>query len=247
MNKVFLLAAAFGFTVFSCTGQKKAAQDAVPNTLSAKEKAAGWQLLFDGKTTNGWHGYGRTDAGSAWQVQDGALLLNEDAKKSNAGGGDLVTDAAFENFELNIEWKASKGVNSGIIFLVQDDKAKYPATYLTGPEMQVLDNIDADDNKNTKHLAGALYDLIDAKNTSHPKPLGERNEASIKVQNGNLELKLNGTVTAKVTIGSPEWEQLVANSKFAKWTDFAKSKSGHIALQDHGHNVWFRNIKIRQL
>ncbi|ANH81033.1 hypothetical protein A8C56_08615 [Niabella ginsenosidivorans] len=247
MSKILLLATAFGLAACSCTGQKKAAQDALPNTLSAKEKAAGWQLLFDGATTNGWHVYGKENTAGAWQVQDGALHFNEEAKKSGASGGDLVSNDAYDNFELQVEWKAASGTNSGIIFLAQDDKSKYPATYLTGPEMQVLDNIAADDNKNTKHLAGALYDLVDAKNTSHPKPVGEWNQASIKVQNGNLELKLNGVVTAKVTIGSPEWNQLIANSKFAKWPDFAKSRSGHIALQDHGHNVWFRNIKIRKL
>jgi hypothetical protein len=130
---------------------------------------------------------------------------------------------------------------------VQDDAAKYHATYITGPEMQVLDNVEADDNKYPSHLAGALYDLIDAKATSKPKPVGEWNKAEIKLLNGKLELKLNGIVTASVTMWSDEWNQLVAGSKFKHMPDFAKFKSGHIALQDHGGDVWFRDIKIKKL
>lgn len=247
MNKIVLAAVAAGLTVSSCMGQKKISGGAQPNMLSAKEKAAGWQLLFDGKTLDGWHVYGKQNADGSWKVADGTLYFDPKAKAGGASGGDLVSNDAYENFELEVEWKASPGVNSGIIFLVQDNKAKYPATYLTGPEMQVLDNIEAEDNKNTKHLAGALYDLIDAKSTSKPKPVGEWNLATIRLKDGNLELKLNGVTTAKAKIGSPEWDQLVAGSKFSKWKDFAKFKSGHIALQDHGHDIWFRDIKIRKL
>ncbi|MDR0791673.1 MAG: DUF1080 domain-containing protein [Chitinophagaceae bacterium] len=210
----------------------------------------GWIKLSDGKTFTGWHTYGKTDVSSAWSIDnDGAFHLTgrTPENKGTRHGGDLVTDEAYENFELSLEWKISKGGNSGIIFLVQDDRAKYQATYITGPEMQVLDNVDAEDNKLPSHLAGALYDLIDAKTTSNPKPVGEWNKAEIKLLNGKLELKLNGTVTASVTMWTDEWNQLVAKSKFATWADFAKFKSGHIALQDHGGDVWFRNIKIRKL
>ena len=219
-------------------------------SVSFGQKAdKGWIKLSDGKTFTGWHTYGKSEVTSAWSVDNGTFHLTG-ANESNKGtrqGGDLVTNDTYENFELSLEWKISNAGNSGVIFLVQDDATKYPATYVTGPEMQVLDNIAAEDNKYPKHLAGALYDLVDAKNTSKPKAVGEWNKAEIKLLNGKLELKLNGIVTASVTLWSDEWKQLVANSKFAKWVDFAKFKSGHIALQDHGCDVWFKNIKIRKL
>src|ERR1700741_1204064 len=116
------------------------AQD--PNTLTQKEKKEGWKLLFDGKSTNGWHTYLRDTVGSKWQGRNGFIIF--DTTMPRNGGGDIVTDEEFENFELQLEWKISKGGNSGIIFNIQEDP-KYRATYLTGPEMQVLDNIDADD------------------------------------------------------------------------------------------------------
>lgn len=196
--------------------------------------------LFDGKTTTGWHTYNKTGAG-AWSVVDGALQL--DPKSPEAA--DLLTDGEYENFELTIDWKIAEGGNSGIIFGVHEDPS-LNATYLTGVEMQVLDNVKAEDNKKPSHLAGSLYDMKAAPATA-AKPAGEWNKVKIRKQNGQLTFWLNGVETVNVLIGSPEWTEMLNNSKFKTWEGFAKYPKGHIALQGHGAVVAYKNIKIKQL
>jgi len=215
-----------------------------PNTLTSKEKKDGWKLLFDGKSTKGWHTYHKDKAAAAWTVQDGALVFTTPADKSE--NGDLVTDKEYENYDLTIEWKISEGGNSGIIFGVKEDP-KYGQTYDTGIEMQVLDNIKAEDRFKPNHLAGTLYDLIGSQEVSKPKPVGEWNLARILYNNGEITLWLNGVQTAHVKKGSDEWNKILASSKFHDWEGFAKYSKGKIALQDHGHVVSYRNIKIKQL
>lgn len=238
MKKTLILPAIFLF------GSVVMAQ--APNTLTKKEKREGWKLLFDGKTTQGWHTYLRDTVGSKWQVRDGALVF--DPSQPQSGGGDLVTNDVYENYELTLEWKISKGGNSGIIFDVQEDP-KYNATYLTGPEMQVLDNIDAEDNKKQTHLAGCLYDLAGDTSVSKPNPVGEWNKVRLIQNKGHLTMWLNGIRTYDGQIGSPEWDKLVANSKFRNkaFADFAKVAKGKIALQQHPGSSGWRNIKIRLL
>lgn len=238
--KKLLLATVF----FALTGTVALAQK--PNTLTKKEKKGGWKLLFDGKSTTGWHTYLKDTVGSKWQVKDGALIF--DPSQPDAGGGDIVTNESYENFELNLEWKISKGGNSGIIFDVQEDP-KYGATYLTGPEMQVLDNIDADDNKKQNHLAGCLYDMSGDASVSKPVPVGGWNKVRIIQNKGHLTFYLNGIKTFEGQMGSDSWNKMVAGSKFsnAAFADFGKVAKGHIALQQHpGSSAW-RNIKILQL
>ena len=218
----------------------------LPNSLSKKEKRKGWQLLFNGTSTEGWHTYLRDTVGSKWQVRDGVLIF--DPSQPNSGGGDIVTNQSFENFELSLEWKISKGGNSGIIFDIQEDP-KYPSTYLTGPEMQVLDNISASDNKKQNHLAGCLYDMAGDSTVSKPVPPGEWNRVKIIQDKGHLMFWLNGIKTYEGQIGSDDWNSMVANSKFkAKdFVDFAKQARGKIALQQHPGSSEWRNIKIRPL
>lgn len=195
--------------------------------------------LFDGKTTNGWHSYLKTNAG-AWSVVDGALTLNPKGPNQ----GDLLTDKEYENYQLSLEWKIAEGGNSGIIIGVHEDPA-FNATYLTGIEMQVLDDQKAEDNKLANHRAGSLYDM---EAPAHPaKPAGEWNKVVIRKLNGHLTFWLNGQKVIDTQIGSPEWIAMLNKSKFKTWKGFAAYPKGHIALQDHGAVVSFKDISIKQL
>ncbi len=205
------------------------------------KKAAEWISLFDGKTTTGWHSWKQDKPGAAWKVEDGTLHFDPSGKD---GRGDLVTNDAFENFDLKLEWKISEGGNSGIIFYVSEDP-KYDDTYNTGLEMQVLDNDKHSDGKIPKHRAGNLYDLIQGPDVA--KPVGEWNKVEIVSNKGSLKLYLNGVNVVTTTLWDANWKKMVAGSKFKQWPDFGTFTKGHIALQDHGNNVWYRNIEIKKL
>ena len=207
------------------------------------ENQKGWISLFDGKTTKGWHSYGKPTAGEAWKVEDGTIHL--DAGKG-LSAGDLVTNESFENFDLKLDWKISMNGNSGVIFFIQDDPAKYKQIWFTGPEMQVLDNDGHSDGKILKHRAGNLYDLIAGKE-GVVKAVGEWNQVEIISNKGKLDLLLNGVTVVSTTVGDDNWKKLIAGSKFKDMPDFAKVFSGHIGLQDHGNEVWFKDIKIKKL
>lgn len=213
------------------------------NALTATERQNGWQLLFDGTTLNGWHPYNhRTDV-HVWTVSNSSLHIDTTAK---GPGADLITDEEYENYDLKMEWKISPKGNSGIIFNVQEDP-QYRATYVTGPEMQIIDNNGHPDAKIHKHRAGDLYDLI-ASSQETVKPVGEWNQAEIIQNNKKLELRLNGVTVVTTVEGDANWDQLVANSKFKNMANFNKVARGRIALQDHGGDlVSFRNIKIKKL
>jgi len=218
------------------------------NTLTDEQKKEGWQLLFDGTSTSGWHKYGNTPAGTSWKVADGTLYL--DASDTLNGkirsGGDIVTDNEYENFELNLEWKVDTGANSGIIFYVNEDSAKYEWPWNTGMEMQVLDNDRHPDAKIPKHRAGDLYDLISCSKET-VKPALEWNKAGIRALNGKLDLFLNGENVVSTTLWDDNWKKLIAGSKFKAMPNFGTFKKGRIALQDHGNKVWYRNIMIKKL
>ncbi len=209
--------------------------------MSREEKKDGWQSLFDGKTTNGWHKYGGGTMGAGWQVVDGMLHYDPSVKS----GGDIASDEEFENFHLKLEWKISQNGNSGIIFYVHEDP-KYKWPWETGPEMQVLDNNGHPDAKIIKHRAGDLYDLISCTKET-VKPYGEWNVAEIKCLNGKLDFYLNGENVVSTMLWDDNWKNMVANSKFKTMPDFGTYKKGRIALQDHGDKVWYRNIRIKRL
>jgi hypothetical protein len=240
-----LLTIACSFVLFSASATENPKNLHTPHSTFHNYK--GWKKLFDGKTKAGWHIYHNDGNGSDWQIQDGALVLvhNTDKTSKVKTGGDLVTDGTYENYHLSLEWKISQGGNSGIIFGVQEDAA-YEHTFNSGCEMQVLDNDGHSDGKITKHRAGDLYDLIKC-NRETVKPVGEWNHAEIIIDHGHLTLMLNEEKVVETDMWTPEWNALVAGSKFKKMTGFATFKSGHIALQDHGNQVSYRNIKIKEL
>lgn len=211
----------------------------------AKPKKGKWENLFDGKSLAGWHTYLKSGQpiSDKWKVEDKSITLTD------GGAGDLVTDKEFENFEFEIEWKISEKGNSGIIFHVHEDP-QFKATYNTGPEMQVLDNErhpDAKAGKNGNRTAGSLYDMLPPMDLSAYKPAGEWNKARLVISNGKAEHYLNGKKIVEYPTSGPEWDKMVENSKFKGWPGFGKYAKGHIALQDHGNKVWYRNIRIREL
>jgi hypothetical protein len=204
----------------------------VPNTLSEKEKSEGWRLLFDGKNASeNWRGYRKEVFPEKWVIEDGALVGQR--------GGDIITREQFENFELSIEWKISEGGNSGIMFRVLETEK---APWQTGPEIQILDNVGGKD----PNKAGWMYALYPA-SVDTTKPVGEWNHFRFVTQGGKCEHWMNGTKYVEYTIGSEDWNQKVAKSKFGNFPAFAKAPKGHLCLQDHGNLVWYRSMKIRPL
>ncbi|RMG82052.1 MAG: DUF1080 domain-containing protein [Bacteroidetes bacterium] len=219
------------------------------NTLTDAEKAAGWKLLFDGKTTSGWRNFKKQTIGKSWRVEDGTLTLAV-TKKADGGwqaedGGDIITEDEYQDFELNLEWKIQPCGNSGIIYYVVESD-EYDYVWNTGPEMQILDNACHADAKIEKHRAGDLYDLIECKYVT-VRPAGQWNKVRIVSKDGHVEHWLNGRKVVEFQMHTPEWNELIQNSKFKTMPGFGQAKKGHISLQDHGDRVWFRNIKIREL
>ncbi len=230
----------------ACSATKKTTGPAALNELSKAEKKDGWQLLFDGTTKNGWHVYNNRTDGSAWKVADGTLYLEPEARGPRGeGAGEFITTDSFENFHLKLEWKLTEGGNSGIIFLARED-SKYRYAYITGPEMQIIDNDKHPDAKNIKHRAADLYDFITAQ-PENVRPIGEWNQVEIVLNKGKLDLYQNGAKVVSTTMWDANWEAMKAQSKFKNTPDFGAFKKGHIVLQDHGNKVFFRNIKIKNL
>jgi len=208
--------------------------DAPPNTLTGDEKQAGWKLLFDGKSLDGWHNFKSTGVKPGWEVKDGVLVCVD---PHNAG--DIVTADKYSWFELQLDYNISKGGNSGIIFHITDDGR---TVWQTGPEVQLLDNKDGKD----PNKAGWLYQLYTT-TTDATKPAGEWNHLRILITPEKCEHVMNGVKYFEYNLHSDDFKQRVAKSKFGKMPNFAKSDTGYIALQgDHGQ-VSFRNIKIRPI
>jgi cytochrome c len=219
------------------------------NTLTSSEKAAGWKLLFDGKTTQGWHNFNKNTIGSSWIVQDGALMLNAvknpDGHWQAPDGGDILTTDEFENFELYLEWKIAPCGNSGIIYNVVES-TEYDYVWQTGPEMQVLDNACHPDSRFETHRAGDLYDMIACTYTT-VRPAGEWNKVRIIKNKGHVEHWLNGVRVVEFDMYTDEWNQMISESKFKGMKGFGQAIQGKISLQDHGDRVWYRNIRIKRL
>jgi hypothetical protein len=219
------------------------------NQLTSSEKNNGWKLLFDGKTFDGWRQCNGEAMPANWKIEDESMkvFLGEGRREGQGSGGDIIyASKKFENFELSIDWKAGPKANSGIFYSVQEVPGK--PIYFAAPEVQVLDNENATDNKIPSHLAGSLYDMI-ACDPATVNPAGEWNTVVIKVDDGKVTHTMNGKEVLSYTLWTPEWDKLIQNSKFKNFPGFTDgiAKEGYIGLQDHGYTVWFRNIKIREL
>jgi hypothetical protein len=227
-----------------------------PNTLTAAERAAGWRLLFDGRTLEGWRGLGRDTVPTAhWVVENGAIKKVKVGAIAERGGGlppvsggDLMTEATFGDFELSWEWKVTPGANSGVKYNVSEEFSKARAGYAAlGFEYQVLDDERHPDAQMDSHRAGALYDLIAPGPGKRLRPVGEWNESRVIFRGNHGEHWLNGVKVVEYDLGTPRMDSLLAKSKYRTIPGFADRRRGHIVLQDHGDEVHFRNVKVREL
>lgn len=221
---------------------------AIENTLTDEEKAAGWELLFDGSTLNGWKRYNHDTIGPLWSVQQGAIMCDGQGLSEGTAdiGGSLITTRPFGNFELTTEWKLSPGGNSGILYHVVEG-TKYKHDYETGPEFQVMDDTGWKDSLREEQKVGSSYDMFAAPATKKVNPVGEWNTARLIYNNGHVEHWLNGEKVVEFGESSPDFTTRYKKSKWVEYPDWNKFKSGAISLQDHGAPVYYRNIKIRAL
>lgn len=198
---------------------------------------ADWQPIFNGDNLEGWRTYQKESANDQWVALDGELRL------LGRGGGDLIYDTKFEDFEVSIDWQISEGGNSGIFFLADESADRI---YFNAPEVQILDDARHPDRKLATHRSGSLYDMI-ASPAESQKPAGDWNSTRVRVVNKELSIWHNGHLVTQMDIGSNDWNTLVANSKFKNWQGFGRNTKGYIGLQDHGDPVAFKNIKIRDV
>jgi hypothetical protein len=237
-----------GILVVSCKPKATAPATTEQTSVAATPAEEGWITLFDGKSTDGWIGYNKPAfPEKGWVIEDGALkCVGSGQGEAGGGGGDIVWNKPFKDFRLQLEWKISEGGNSGIFYgaIINEDPI-----WKSACEMQVLDNIKHPDallGKDGDRQAGSLYDLIPAK-PQNAKPVGEWNTVEIMVYQGTVVHKMNGEVVVEYHLGTPDWDALVAGSKFKEFPNFGKYREGYIGLQDHGNDVWFRNIRILPL
>lgn len=218
--------------------------DTNTTVMDTTSKTGDWISLFDGKTLNGWHGFNKKGEIKNWMIEDGAMVCLGAAEGDT--GGDIVTDRDFENFELEWEWKITKGGNSGVMYHVIEDP-KYKAPYETGPEYQVIDDIGFPGKLEEWQKAAADYAMNETNEKKKLNPVGEWNSSRIVFDKGHVEHWLNGEKVVEFQAWTDEWNKEKKEGKWKDFPDYGIAKSGKIALQDHGNKVYFRNIRIREL
>jgi hypothetical protein len=248
MNRYVKNTGIFLLVIFllSCKGMyadKTAAKDTVSNVIPLEEMEV---ILFDGKSLSGWHGYNKTPGADIknWTIIDSSLVCLGAAK--DAHGGDIVTDKDYENFELSWDWKVDKGSNSGVMYHVVEGP-KYVAPYETGPEYQIIDDVGFPGKLEDWQEAGADYAMHPANSKKKLKPVGEWNSSKIVCNKGHIEHWLNGEKIVEFNTADPEWKKKKEKGKWKDYPDYAKAKTGKIALQDHGNRAYYRNIIIKEL
>ena len=213
-----------------------------PNTLTENEEKAGWKLLFDGKTTAGWHGFNMKIFPDCWAVEDGSLTMNT---TGSAESLDILTSKMYRDFALSLEYKLTKAANSGIIYQIAEDP-KYKFPYETGPEFQVIDHQNWPDTLESWQINGANYAMYPPLVQPY-KPLGEWNQLLLVVKGNSVTQILNGEVVVKYEKNSEEWNKLKNSGKWTAFPDWGKFDEGYISLQNHGTKVWYRSIKIKEI
>jgi len=216
------------------------------NTLTPQEEADGWQLLFDGKTTTGWRGHGRQNfPTNGWAVENGCLRTIGTGEQMGSRGGDLVTTRSFVNFEFSFDWKIAPAGNSGVKYMVIEPEKGRSGL---GFEYQLLDDDQNPDGRaGANHQAGALYDLIAPNSAKTLKPVGEFNHSLLIVKGTHIEQWLNGAKVVEADMASPELREAIAKSKYKHIKNFGQKEPTVLLLQEHGSDVWFRNLRIRPL
>jgi len=228
----------------------KTSTQAKENALTQAEKKEGWVLLFDGHDTNKWRKvYGDTFPAQDWIVKDGALTVQKSNGQQGGSGGSIVTKNTYSDFELKLDFKLTKGANSGIKYFVVEDpdyfKGEDPAGRGIGLEYQIIDDARPDVHENNS--TASLYDMIVPSSNKSLKPIGAWNHARIVSKGHHVEHWLNGEKVLEYQRGSQKFRSLVRKSKYHKYRKFGLAPEGHILLQDHGSTVSYRNIKIRKL
>mgnify|MGYP000586332244 CR=1 FL=1 len=230
---------------------KETTQDNASDEMAATEMNVPndeWNILFDGKTFNGWHEYKKEGVSDHWKIEDEAMVFYPPKERKEGESYNLISDSEYTDFVLSMEWRIAEAGNSGIFWAIKE-LPELGQPYETGPEIQVLDNDKHPDGKNgTSHQAGALYDMV-SPSEDVTKPIGEWNlcEITINHKTNMGIIVLNEVEVVNFPVNNPEWSEMVSKSKFADWKHFAKYTTGKIGVQDHGDGVAFRNIKIKEL
>jgi len=232
----------------ACSGNKKQAETEAEQPAETVVEDDGWVTLFNGENLDGWKRYNKDDIGPLWQVQDGMIFFNGSGAGEGSGedGGTLITVKQYENFEWTVDWKIAEGGNSGLLYHIVE-KPEFSHAYNTGPEYQLIDDNNYHEEIRDVNAVAANYDMYPASPDKQLNPPGDWNTSKIVYNNGRVEHWLNGKKVLEFVEGSEEWQERYNSSKWVEYPGWCKYKKGSLGLQDHGANLWFKNIKVKEL